>query len=517
MPQTPADKRALQKYTQVLLADPTHRPELVREARQDKPGVPIPNKSCAASATHEALTRAQKDHVKALVLKHWWPKLSKEERQQYYSEPSSSATGSAQAAGAQLTTAAAQPAAPPPTLRAAKRKAAPKPKRRAKQSALPHKRKMKQQVTRHGKKQCRRVLRQLSDKVSGKADAVLVAAPVVKDLEAKWPGFLSDLARSALGVGETVDFDYATAFKQIMTGLAEIPGLTLPQCSDALQPVRDHLDSLVRKVLQDQQRCREHGYIMGASRWRHTGAASSERRPRGRKSKVNNPELLKMVQEQFRQCSAPSSNLCVKRGTGELVLSHTLTKQKSLIFSESRDLTQAMSASTMRRIVHRHLNEYKNPQCQSDYCQYCYDLDAKVLPRIGRVMLKGKEKLSNLLPGYFTLWDEFEKKHELAHQPGLHLELYKHFVEKHSCVGPCAKHRGTDFPCGLARLRQPGSGFRQTHHVDLHALEAELEFTLKKLQKLLNNYLFHRAANLHQRPCLDKLMAAPPLGHVAGS
>ena len=59
------------------------------------------------------------------------------------------------------------------------------------------------------------------------------------------------------------------------------------------------------------------------------------------------------------------------------------------------------------------------------------------------------------------------------------------------------------------------AGFRQTHHVDLHALEAELEFTLKKLQKLLNSYLFHRAANLHQRPCLDKLMAAPPLGHVA--
>lgn len=49
--------------------------------------------------------------------------------------------------------------------------------------------------------------------------------------------------------------------------------------------------------------------------------------------------------------------------------------------------------------------------------------------------------------------------------------------------------------------------------MDLHSLEADLEFNLKKVQKLLNSYLFHRAANFHQRPALDALVVAPPLGH----
>ena len=43
--------------------------------------------------------------------------------------------------------------------------------------------------------------------------------------------------------------------------------------------------------------------------------------------------------------------------------------------------------------------------------------------------------------------------------------------------------------------------------MDLHSF--------KEVQKLLSSYLFHRAANLHQRPALDQLVAAPPFGHCA--
>ena len=78
----------------------------------------------------------------------------------------------------------------------------------------------------------------------------------------------------------------------------------------------------------------------------------------------------------------------------------------------------------MRRIVKAHLNEFKEPQCKSDYCQYCYDLDAKVIPKMVRLMNKGKAKLSELMPCYFAAWEVYEKKHSLHHRPGLHLELF---------------------------------------------------------------------------------------------
>ena len=134
-------------------------------------------------------------------------------------------------------------------------------------------------------------------------------------------------------------------------------------------------------------------------------------------------------------------------------------------------------------------------------------------PKMVRLMNKGKAKLSELMPCYFAAWEVYEKKHSLHHRPGLHLELFLHFVNKHCSTSPCRDHVGSDFPCGLLHLRQPGSGFNQGQRVDLHSLEADLEFNLKKVQKLLNSYLFHRAANFHQRPALDALVVAPPLGH----
>ena len=300
----------------------------------------------------------------------------------------------------------------------------------------------------------------------------------------------------------------------LVSGLAEAPGFATPQCSLALQPVRDYVDALVRKVCKEQQTCREHGYIMGRSRWSRAAAFETNwRQPAGRKSKIHDANLIELVRAQLLKNSAASSNLCIQTGTKDLIVSHTLHKQKAWIFADSEEIQGQMSASTMRRIVKAHLNEFKEPQCKSDYCQYCYDLDAKVIPKMVRLMNKGKAKLSELMPCYFAAWEVYEKKHSLHHRPGLHLELFLHFVNKHCSTSPCRDHVGSDFPCGLLHLRQPGSGFNQGQRVDLHSLEADLEFNLKKVQKLLNSYLFHRAANFHQRPALDALVVAPPLGH----
>lgn len=127
-----------------------------------------------------------------------------------------------------------------------------------------------------------------------------------------------------------------------------------------------------------------------------------------------------------------------------------------------------------------------------------------------RLMSKARAKFSELLPNYFALWLVYEKKYELHHQPGLYLELFEHYVNRHSCAAACREHRNTEFPCDLRRLR---GDLGRAKQLTLHSLEAELEFSVKKLRKLLDSYLFHRAANLHQRPQLDRLLQCPPIGH----
>ena len=130
-------------------------------------------------------------------------------------------------------------------------------------------------------------------------------------------------------------------------------------------------------------------------------------------------------------------------------------------------------------------------------------------------MNKGKANLSELMPCYFASWEEFEKKHSLQASSPLGTCL-AHFVSKHCSASPCGDHVGSDFPCGLlhlsSHLRQPGSGFNQGQRVDLHSLEADFEFNLKMVQKVLNSYLFQRAVKFYQGPALDTLVAAPPLG-----
>ena len=78
------DKKSLLNYVHHLLADPTLGPALIARAQQEKPGRPMTGQARQASRVVEALTRQQKDFVKAVVLKEKWSKLSKKEQEHFY-------------------------------------------------------------------------------------------------------------------------------------------------------------------------------------------------------------------------------------------------------------------------------------------------------------------------------------------------------------------------------------------------------------------------------------------------
>ena len=84
MPQSKDDKKALQNYVHHLLADPIQGHALIARAQKEKPGRPMTGRARQASRVGEALTRQQKDFVKAVVLKEKWSKLSRKEQEHFY-------------------------------------------------------------------------------------------------------------------------------------------------------------------------------------------------------------------------------------------------------------------------------------------------------------------------------------------------------------------------------------------------------------------------------------------------
>lgn len=133
-----------------------------------------------------------------------------------------------------------------------------------------------------------------------------------------------------------------------------------------------------------------------------------------------------MVRGSLSAHSQPSSNVVFHKHTGDFTVTQTLQKDKLRIFEDSDTLAPLMSESTMRRICKRHCREFKNPQNQSDYCQYCFDLDRKVLPKAAKCESEARTALTQLLPQYFQNWDVFDEANKLAERPGLRLKLFRH-------------------------------------------------------------------------------------------
>ena len=171
-----------------------------------------------------------------------------------------------------------------------------------------------------------------------------------------------------------------------------------------------------------------------------------------------------------------------------------------------------MSESTFRRILKRHLSEFKPPRRLTDFCQHCSDLQQKVLPDVVKAMKRWREVLLTRMPNYWSPWDEYIacKGFEFDAQPGLFLTDMVHFVDRHCENQPCRKHANSEFPCGLFHMRKRGSKFPQNQRVDLHGEEAAAAHELRCHLKLLMAYLHHRVCKEAQEKALSSQMANPP-------
>ncbi|CAK9082215.1 unnamed protein product [Durusdinium trenchii] len=272
---------------------------------------------------------------------------------------------------------------------------------------------------------------------------------------------------------------------------------------------------MVREFCGTLPRAKEFGYGIGKSRWERAGVVEKEpQRQRGRPNKTENKQLIALVDKAFAETSQPSSRLSWDPRAQEWMIVNTLTSDKKAVWQNWGSLQGNMSLSTFWRIAKKHLRHYKGAESINDYCIYCYDLKTKVLPQVKNLLDTVRKELEALMPAYFAPWDGFEAQAHLADKPGLHLRLLRHYIDHRSETQACREHRGTEWPCGLSRLRARGSGFAQRLRVTLHAKEVDICVQLQAMSKLLDSYLFHRSANEFQKPLLFQLLAEPPEGAV---
>ena len=178
----------------------------------------------------------------------------------------------------------------------------------------------------------------------------------------------------------------------------------------------------------------------------------------------------------------------------------TLTRDVTSIWNGRPGEVENISIATMRTVMRQHLCQFEPAWVESDMCVYCVDLKQKVLPEAKRLVKRIRDKLEEFMPGYFARFDDYAATASVADRPGLELREVRHFIENHSEQRPCPKHRGTGFP----RLR-----------VGLNSVEAQaIGVKLQAMSKLLDGYIFHRAANEHPKANLGTLLEEPQVGYL---
>ena len=343
-------------------------------------------------------------------------------------------------------------------------------------------------------------------------DVVTVLTKVLEKAEEEWPGSFKSLAQQYQKVlDQPLDCGRCCNLLKGLSGLPAFQSSTkLPNLNRAVQ---HQMDCVVRNEVESREEACRLGYPMGDKRWIKAGNPEETINPGGRPSQVDSADVVKSVQAALDRHSQPSSAVCQKGDNWSVV--NTLTDKATAVYQSEDSMFGNMSISTFRRVLRKHLTEYKRPRTLTDYCQHCADLEDSVLPEARKALDHWTKSLAAIMTNYWVPWETYVSSTSLSfdEQPGLYLSQFEHYINMHSRQHPCAKHRDSNFPCGQHASRRRGApGFAQARRIELHETEAAAGHELRAHLKLLMGYLHHRSAKEAQHTAITALLETPPLG-----
>lgn len=256
-----------------------------------------------------------------------------------------------------------------------------------------------------GQKQRKRLVEEVSATIQSKSDNALAASQFISqvliDLKKVYPdlhvslpdtehsssipmSFLKDLGALRASVGKTFENDK--------------PLFSIVQLDATVKTL-----GLSRSILVDN------GYPISIRSFQNSGSQpiSSERKKRGRPSKVHDSKFQELIHKSLQPYLLESEQVTViGRGSKrQMVVAQHLKKKKYRIYSEEEELHSNMSWGTFHHILRVHFPYVRNPRRKTVVCEHCKHLEKKLFPRALQAMDKARADLVAAWPQYFNTFD----------------------------------------------------------------------------------------------------------------
>ena len=351
-----------------------------------------------------------------------------------------------------------------------------------------------------------KLTRELSDSVLSRAsteqEAVKLMLSIIQRMEVttKLP-FRAAISQGLLQDMKSEEIS-SSQCSQLLQSLGSTRQTSISHQSQAHQP-RMSVQDLDRAVVKSgilQPALVKHGYNISKKSFTAAcagtaAAATGSSRP-GRKSKVDDKDIVAMVKAVLEKYTNESSKVVTVRVFGEkrLVTARLLSKRLWRIWREEVDLREQLGYSSFRKIVRKHFPSHRKPGRKTDVCGHCRALKRHILPRAEAEYCKRRRSLTELLPSYF---DEFDN-----------LPSVKSLVDADQKAEIIIRARKfMDVRNSRAESDPARDNLRRPQRFELFQREAEALHKLKGHTDLLEAYTWHKVSADRQREHADKLLA----------
>ena len=244
------------------------------------------------------------------------------------------------------------------------------------------------------------------------------------------------------------------------------------------------------------------GYDIGRAQYSNAKLQDTPSSSRvGRKTKINNEELIKFVGTVVVPYAKDSSHVVCVRSHGEklLVCAKLLSKTVFGIWKNEPIVRERMGFSTFRKIVKVHFPHLRRPRRKTDVCSHCRLLNQKIAPRAFKEYNKRRKRIAEHAPNYF---DELDADANFAGflRDNRYADAVLQARQYINVRNANARNDPQRAPMSL-RVR-----------CDLFSAEARAVHKLKGHCELLDAYLWHKLSADRQRQFADNL-----LEHLAGN
>ena len=258
----------------------------------------------------------------------------------------------------------------------------------------------------------------------------------------------------------------------------------------------------------DRATLQKFGYDIGEKAFRRArNLEETEVSKGGRPSKMEDAEILQLAEAVLSRHSKTGTKLATvkarkdkpgffdrhskKKADNLIVPSMSLLSRPGTIYEQEPELQQHVSRQTWQKLLRTHFAQYRVAARRTDLCVHCKKFD-ELVPVWKQFQQEATAKTTSVLAAY---WGAFETQESmLAARKNLDYTeecrlMYKYMHAHHQ------------------RFRSEREQLPQVEQLRLYTdIEAPLEVDLRKWQKLLTAYQWHKMSALRQHDALQSLL-----------